>query len=487
MTEYHSMKEIVRYRQRAGGIHPKKALQFCSTLCILAERVNSDPGQTAMNRRHFLKSALLPAMTPVLLRCGRRGAAPPSERTAIGFIGTGNNGINWMRTFLSEKDVQVVAVCDVNTESDGYWDNTVRGRAVARRIVEQHYSSETRSGLYRGCAEYVDFRELLARRDIDAVYIGTPDHWHAVMAIESARSGKDIFCQKPLARTIAEGRAMVRAVEQYGVVFQTGSQQRSDFNFRRVCELVLNGRIGTLHTVKCGLPGGTRDLNGKGDQVQSRPVPKGFDYDLWLGPAPYAPYCPARCHVNFRWIWDYSGGQVTDWGGHHPDIAQWGMAAERSGPTKIVNARVTWADHPIWNTAVGFYFECLYPSGVKLIVSNRLKGGVTFEGSRGTVWANRGRHDAWPKSILNEKIAPDEIHLYRSDNHVRNFLDCVRSRREPVAPVEAGHRSISIAHLGNIAMKLKRNLEWDPVRERFPGDEEANRFLAHPMRGPWHL
>jgi predicted dehydrogenase len=280
---------------------------------------------------------------------------------------------------------------------------------------------------------------------------------------------------------------MVEAVKRYRVVFQTGSQQRSDSNFRRACELVRNGRIGTLHTVKCGLPGGTPDLNGKGSQTKPAAVPNGFNYDLWLGPAPYEPYCPARCHVNFRWVLDYSGGQLTDWGGHHPDIAQWGMNTDRTGPVKIQNARATWAVHPVWNSAMDYYFECIYANGVKLIVSDELKRGVTFEGSEGAVWANRGIHDAWPKSLLQEYIGPDEIHLYRSDHHIKNFIDCVLSRREPVAPAEVGHRSISIAHLGNIAMTLGRDLQWNPEREQFIGDAEADRMLSRPQRSPWHL
>jgi len=250
---------------------------------------------------------------------------------------------------------------------------------------------------------------------------------------------------------------------------------------------VRNGRIGRLHTVKCGLPGGTPDISKKGNRNKPERVPDGFNYDMWLGPAPYAPYCPARCHVNFRWILDYSGGQVTDWGGHHPDIAQWGMGTEKTGPVEIKNAKGEFARDGLYNTAKSFYFECIYKNGVKLIVSNKVRGGVTFEGTEGWVWADRGRHDANPKSLLESVIKPDEIHLYRSDNHARNFIDCVISREEPVVPIETAHRSITISHLGNIAMRLQRDLKWNPDTERFVNDDGADRMLLRTMRSPWRV
>jgi predicted dehydrogenase len=224
-----------------------------------------------------------------------------------------------------------------------------------------------------------------------------------------------------------------------------------------------------------------------GHRTKPERVPDGFNYDMWLGPAPYAPYCPARCHVNFRWILDYSGGQVTDWGGHHPDIAQWGMGTEKTGPVEVKNAKGEFARDGLYNTAKSFYFECIYKNGVKLIVSTKVRGGVTFEGTEGRVWADRGRHEANPKSLLESVIGPDETHLYRSDDHARNFIDCVISREEPVAPIETAHRSITIAHVGNIAMLLGRDLKWDPNAERFIDDDQANRMLSRSMRSPWHL
>jgi predicted dehydrogenase len=447
-----------------------------------------------VTRRDFLKKAAGAAgsmvVFPYIVRSaalGKARAVAPSNRIVMGCIGVGNQGTNDMRGLLGDERVQVVAVCDVNRESGGYWNNAVGGREPARRIVEEHYGKEKASGTYKGCAGYEDFRELIAREDIDALLIALPDHWHSIPVIEAARAGKDIYGEKPLSLTIAEGRAMSDAVRRYGRVFQTGSQQRSDRNFRRACELVRNQRIGKLQTVRCGLPGGTPDISKMGSRDKPESVPEGFNYDMWLGPAPYAPYCPARCHVNFRWILDYSGGQVTDWGGHHPDCAQWGMGTENTGPVEIKNAKGDFAADGLYDTARDFYFECIYENGVKLIVSSRERGGVTFEGTEGKVWADRGRHDAEPKSILDSQIGPNEIQLYRSDNHFRNFIDCVISRDEPAAPIETAHRSITIGHFGNIAMRLGRDLKWDPDKEQFVGDEEANRTLVRAMRGPWHL
>lgn len=446
-------------------------------------------------RRRFLKRAaglgLGAVAAPYIVPASALGAEDkpaPSNRITMGIIGTGNQGTGDMGAFLGDKRVQVVAVCDVNRESPGYWSGSVRGREPARNRVEQRYAAAKASGKYKGCDAYTDFRELLGRDDVDAVEVSTPDHWHAIPVIAACKAGKDIYCQKPLSLTVVEGRAMAKAVNRYGVVFQTGSQQRSDANFRRAAELVLNGRIGKLETVKCGLPGGRPDYGRTGNRKKPEPVPDGFDYDFWLGPAPKAPYCPARCHVNFRWIYDYSGGQVTDWGGHHPDCAQWGMGTERTGPVEIRAAKGVFPPDPVWDTATEYYFEAVFAGGVVMSISNRNPGGVTWEGTEGTVSANRGRHDAEPKSILTSKIGPDEIHLYESSNHFRNFIDCVLSRKEPIAPAEIAHRSITICHLGNIAMRLGVDgFKWDPEKERIVGNDQAARMLSRPYREPWRL
>jgi predicted dehydrogenase len=371
--------------------------------------------------------------------------------------------------------------------SPGYWNGAMGGREPARSIVEWHYARDKRSGTFKGCDMYEDFREVLARKDIDAVLIAVPDHWHSIPVIMAAKAGKDIYGEKPLSLTIAEGRAMSNAVRDNKRIFQTGSQQRSDARFRKACELVRNGRIGKLHTVSCGLPGGVPDLSYDGKRTATEPVPEGFNYQMWLGPAREAPYSPARCFVNYRWMFDYSGGQITDWGGHHPDIAQWGMGTELTGPVEIRPGPVKWADHPIYDTATDFTFECMYENGVRLVVSNRSRGGVTFEGSDGSIWVDRGGIESKPGDLIYEDIPANGVHLARSESHFRNFIDSVLSRQEPIAPIEQAHRSITIAHLGNIALKLGRKLRWDPAAEQVAGDDEANRRLSRPMRGPWKL
>lgn len=418
---------------------------------------------------------------------GKDGAVAPSNRITVGIIGTGNQGTNDLRAFLQDDRVQVVAVCDCNRESAGYWSGGVAGRDPARALVEKHYAEKADSGAYRGCEVHADFRELLARRDIDAVEVATPDHWHAYISVEAAKAGKDIYCQKPLGLTIGDGQAMCRAVQKYGRVFQTGSQQRSDRYFRHACELVRNGRIGKLQAVKCGLPGGWPDYGRTGDRKAPEPVPEGFDYDMWLGPAPDAPYAPARCHVNFRWILDYSGGQLTDWGGHHPDIAQWGMGTEHTGPVAIRNAKGVFPEDPLWNTATEYSFDAEYENGLILSISNQFKGGVTFEGSDGWIHVTRGRFTSNPDSLLRERIGTDEVRLYESKDHFRNFIDCVLSRKRTIAPCEVAHRSISICHLGNIAMLLGRDVRWDPAREQVIGDPTAQAMLNRPYREPWQL
>ncbi|MDH5399829.1 MAG: Gfo/Idh/MocA family oxidoreductase [Cyclobacteriaceae bacterium] len=444
------------------------------------------------NRRTFIKKYgaavsgvfLAPTIIPGSA-LGKNGHVAPSNRITIGIIGAGNQAGNDVKGFLRDDRVQITAVCDVNKESTGYWNGKVAGREFIKQMVVDAYT-EKHGKKYKSCKGYTDFRDVIARDDIDAVEIVTPDHWHAIPVMMAAKAGKDIYCQKPLALTIPEGRAMSNAVKKYNVVFQTGSQQRSNEHFRRVCELVRNGRIGELHTVRCGLPPGTPDFGKTGHLTETAPVPKGFDYDMWLGPAPEAPYCPARTHVNFRWVLDYSGGQVTDWGGHHPDIAQWGMDTEHTGPVRIQNAKATWADHPVWNTATEFYFECVYANGVKMIISSKEETmGVKFEGTEGSVWANRGEHGANPVGLLDTVIGPDEIHLYKSDDHFKNFIDCVISREEPIAPAEVAHRSLTSPHLGNIAMMLEEDLEWDPVKEQITNNEKANKMLEREMREPW--
>jgi len=433
----------------------------------------------SLNRRQFLKySAVTTAAVagfPYFVpssALGKAGTVAPSNRIVMGFIGTGGQGTYDMQGFLGKEDVQVAAVCDVDIEH----------RNQARDMVNEKYGN-------KDCATYNDFRDVLSRDDIDAVVTAVPDQWHSIVAIMAARAGKDIYGEKPLARTIAEGRAICEAVKRYGTVWQTGSQQRSDWRFRRACELVRNERIGRLHTVKVFLP----DRN----YIQKRstkpaPVPEGFDYEMWLGPAPLKPYCPGRCHWNFRWISDYAGGQITDWAGHHCDIAQWGMGTQYTSPVEIEGTGI-WpkGQEGLYDTVEKFRFECKYAEGFTMIViastdPDPMRNPVRFEGTEGWVEVSRKHFKTHPESILDSVIGPNDIHLYESNDHFRNFLDCVKSRSLTIAPAEVGHRSIMVGHLGLIAITLGRKLRWDPKKELFINDEQANRLLSRPMRSPWH-
>ncbi len=395
----------------------------------------------------------------------------PSNRITMGLIGCGGMGRANLHGFLQMNDVQVLAVCDPD----------VVQRDAAKKQVEEHYAEQSSNGSYVGCDSYNDFRDLLARDDIDAIIQATPDHWHALIVTNAAQAGKDIYGEKPLSLTIKQGRVMSDAVRGYGRVFQTGSQQRSSEQFRFACELVRNGRIGKVHKVTCGLP--TTPTTGEKPPI---PVPDGFDYNLWLGPAPWAPYCEGRTHWTFRWILDYSGGQVTDWGAHHIDIAHWGLGLTRTGPVEV-EGKGEFPKTGLWNTATNYKFTCRYSSGVEIFVTNDYENGVKWEGEDGWVFVNRGRIEAHPQSLLEEVVHPSEIHLPRSPGHRRDFLNCVRSRTEPIAPIEEAHRTISVAHLGNIAMQLGRKIRWDPNREQFINDLQADRMRDRAMREPWSL
>jgi len=421
-----------------------------------------------VSRRGFLKGSAVAAGVSLVwpTRAWRVpssvfGADSASNRLTIGCIGVGGKGTGNMKAFNAKSDCEVVAVCDVDAEL----------RKKACQTLELDSDSS-----------YKDFRELLARDDIDAVVVSTPDHWHVPISIGAVRAGKDVYCEKPLTLTIAGGRALANEAKRYGRIVQTGSQQRSSSNFRLACELVRNGRIGKVQTVRVGIPGNNKECE---PTWESEAVPEGFDYDLWLGPAPWAPYHSQRCHYQFRFILDYSGGQPTNWGAHHLDIAQWGMGMDDSGPVEIVGD----GEFPrtgLFTTATKVHFEATYANGVRVICKT---GGsnTRFEGSDGRVDVKRGGLETEPESLKEETIGPDEIHLYKSRDHVQNFLDCVRTRKEPICNAEVGHRSSSLCHLGNIAMLLGRRLRWDPQRERFIGDSEANRMCWRPMRSPWRL
>jgi len=390
-------------------------------------------------------------------------------------IGTGSQGTSNLRAFLGFPEVQFVAVCDVDK----------RHSAAAKRLVDERYGNQD-------CRTYVDFRELLAKEDLDAVSIALPDHWHAIVSVACAKAGLDIYGEKPLARTIVEGRAICDAVKRYGRVWQTGSWQRSEAHFRRACELVINGRIGKVKYVEVGLPDGS-----DGPDVNLLPVPEGLDWDMWLGPAPYRPYQDfttnggRTIHYQWRGIMDYSGGQLTDWAGHHVDIAHWGLGLEYTGPVEVEGQGI-YPKRGIYDVPKAYKFRCRYANGIEIIVANASQQphgmGTTWYGELGWIHVDRGNTlVASDEKILRERIGPDEIHLYRSDDHFANFLHCVRTRQVSITPAEVAHRSISVGLLGEIAMLVGRPIRWDPEKEQIIGDREASRLLSRPMRGPWHL
>ena len=431
---------------------------------------------STFSRRRFLKAAAAAVAFPYIIpgsALGLNGTIAPSNRINLGCIGLNGMGTGDMQAFLACADAQVLAVCDVETAH----------RDRAKKIVEDHYAAEREKGAYKGCDAYNDFREILARDDIDAILIGTPDQWHAVISIRAAKAGKDVYCEKPISRNVTEGRAVCDAMKRYGRVFQTGTQLRSVRNVRYACELVRNGRIGKVHTIRTFLPPGP----STGIEPEM-PVPKGFDYDMWLGPAPWAPYTQKRCHFYFRYISTYAGGPMTDLGAHDNDLAQWGNGTERTGPVEI-EGQGEFPRDGLWDTVTKFKVHYRYANGVDLICScdpNPQGTGVRFEGTDGWIYT-RWNIDASSPAIMTSKIGPDEIHLYESANHQQNFLDCVKSRKETICPPEIGHRSSTICHLGNIAMKLGRKLRWNPDEEHFVDDPEADRLLTFAMREPWTL
>ena len=394
----------------------------------------------------------------------------PSERLTIGFIGMGKQMSGHLGWLLRCPETQVLAVCDVES---------IRLERAKKR-ADDHYAETSGKGSYAGCAAYKDWRELIARDDIDAVVIAVPDHWHALPVIAAAKSGKDIYCEKPLSLTIGEGKAMVDAVRRYGRVFQTGSQQRSERGFRVACELVRNGRIGKVHTVNVNVGGPSQEC-----YLPAEPVPKGLDWDFWLGPAPWRPYhsmiAPGLDFggwPQWRAFRDYSGGNMTDWGAHHFDIAQWGLGMDETGPVEIIPPDGKEHDRLTYKYANGVV---MYRGGAAG------RAGVEFVGTEGRVMVNRGYLETDPPELVHEPLGPNDLHLYQSKGHHQDWLDAIRARRKPICDVAIGYRSVSVCHLGNIAYILERPLRWDPDGERFVNDEEANRMLLRPMRGPWQV
>jgi hypothetical protein len=457
------------------------------------------------NRRDFIKSAAAAATAacaPLVVPSSVLGANAPSERIHVGIIGMGNQSTFDVPAFLQQDDTQVLAVCDVNTASHGYRTaDQFLGREPGKKRVNDYYAKKTGAGQYKGCDAYGDFREIIGRDDIDAVTIIAPDHWHAIMTVMAAKAGKDIYCEKPLSLTVRQGQAMVTAVRKHHRVLQTGSMWRSDDVAQRACELVRNGRIGRVKRIFTEVA----EVNAKspGPGWKPMPVPEGFDYETWLGPAPSAPYHIDRCLYRFRFILDYSGGQTTNFGCHSNGLAQWALGTDRSGPVEFEDLGSEWfAPGDLFTTPLRVAFRARYANDVELVCKTTDRGfAARFEGTEGWLeFAQRGIRSS-PESLKDSVIRPEEIHLSpaidthskdgskrtRSVQHVRNFLDCVKSRTDPLEFVEAGHRTASLCHLGNIAMKLKRKIRWDPEREEIVGDEEAVKMLDRPIRAPWTL
>jgi len=432
----------------------------------------------AVSRRGFLR-ALGAAAAPAVVPAWVLGAGAPSNRIGIGMIGMGRQALYAnLRPFLHSPDTRVVAVCDVDA-----WRLD-----RARKAVDDHYAAQERSGTAAGCAACRDFRQLLDRPDVDAVMNSTPDHWHVPISIAAVRAGKDVSCEKPLTLSIAEGRALCREVERHARVFRVDSEFRSIASFRRACELVLNGRIGKLHTIRTGVPAGDSACPPQ----PAMPVPKELDYDLWLGPAPLAPYTRNRVHTpqsyarpGWMRVRDTCEGMISNWGTHLNDIAQWGHGTDRTGPVEVEGTGVFPADG-LWNVLLKFQVRYTFADGVAMFYDTS-GPYVRFEGADGWIHAAYGRGlDAHPKSLLDEVLGPDEIHLpTRSDKG--DFIHAVKTRTETMEPAEVGHRTNSLCQLGLIAIERGAKLRWDPEAERFPDDAAANRMLTRPLRAPWSL
>lgn len=424
-----------------------------------------------LGRRQFVQAAASLA-APLIVphsALGLAGSTPPSQRIALGFIGVGKQCYGHVCHLAARSDAQVIALCDVQESK----------RQAAREAVEQRYANrEDIPSRGKGLGLYNHFRDLLARTDLDAVVIGSPDHWHAIQSIEAVKAGLDVYCEKPMTLTIGEGRAMVNAVRRYGGVFQTGSQQRSSPEFRFACEMVRSGRIGQLKSINVSVGGPSTDC-----YLPAEPVPPGVDWDLWLGPAPFRPYhsvlCPPPSFTGFphwRSYRDYSGGGMTDWGAHHFDIAQWALGMDQSGPVEIIP--------PDGKDVKLLTYR--YANGVEMYHGGGGRG-VLFHGTEGKIEVTRGYLQTTPGTIMQKPIAASEVHLYHSPGHYDDWLRCIGTRQRPICDVEVGCRSVTVCHLGNIAYRLKRPLKWDPVNEQFVGDADANRWIDRPKRAPWTL
>jgi len=438
------------------------------------------------DRRNVLKLLAASSAAPLVLQSRALGEDAASKKITIGCIGMGWQGGANLDSFLGQDDCRVVAVCDVDANH----------LQAAVNHVNARYQNQD-------CKGYKDFREIIARDDIDAVCISTPDHWHAIPAIAAAKAGKDIFCEKPISHNLAEGIAMVKAATDANIIWQTGSWQRAGGSFRWAVQLVQNGYIGKVTRVEVGLPPGHIDFGGTGNQQPDGTPPDHLDYDMWVGPAEMVPYNPCRIHKNWRWNYNTGGGNLMDWIGHHCDIAHWGLANPEygCGPEKDLGpmeVKAT-ADFPdendVWNTATKYRIECKYPNDIDFVIAGGhgdIASGAKWIGPDGWVRVDRGVFEAsnqdWIRDI--QKLDRDgglKVQLYRSPGHAREFLDSIKSRKPTLTPVEIAHRSQTPGFLGYIAAKTGRTLKWDAAKQVFINDAEANAMLHREVRAPWKL
>lgn len=423
-----------------------------------------------ITRRHLVKIATGACAFPYVVAAGALGhsGVAPSERITMACIGLGGRGKENLRSFMGHKDCRIAAVCDVNANR----------LAEAQKIVNEQYGNAD-------CAAYPDYREILVRDDVDAVSIATPDAWHVLQSVEAARTGKDIFLEKPLGLSVRDDIALREAVRRYDRVFQFGTQQRSDWNFGFACELVLNGRLGKLQRIVVSTPA-SRSVG----RMPPVPVPPWLDWDMWVGPAHWMPFTNGIVGNCGEWghMSNFSLGWITTWGIHHVDIAQWGNDADGIGPVEIEGAGVFPAEG-LYDCATAWDVTLKYANGVvvNFIDKGKSRQGVLFEGTDGRVFVERGVIEAEPRSLLQERIDPEERHVSMGTDHWGGFLECVRTRKTPVSSIESAVRTDTVCHISDIAMRLGRKLRWDPAAEQFIGDAEANRMLTRSWRSPWHL
>lgn len=444
------------------------------------------------SRRQFLKGTAAAIGFPTIVPSSVFGQNAPSNRITLAAVGWGMQGPGNTGAFMNEADCQVVAACDLDKKH----------LETAVGVINKKYGNSD-------CKGYADYRELMARKDIDCVMLAVPDNWHALVSIEALKNGKDVYGEKPLARTIGEQQAIVKAVQQYKRIWQTGSWQRSQDRFRLAAEIVRNGLIGKLTSVEVGLPSGHNDFAGTKDKNQVTPPPAELDYEMWIGPAQMEDYIEARVHKNWRWNYNIGGGQLLDWIGHHCDIAHWGMDADSSGPVEMKPIQATFPPRSdMWNTATKYRAEAKYANGVNMVIADKESGvqmGTKWIGTDGWVWVDRGGFDcsnpAWKKSVKRRqgdqviegfeaiKLGDDVIktRLYETRGHQRNFVDCVKSRQPTVTPVETAHRSATPGHLALISLMTNRTINWDPAKEEIIGDADASKLTSREYRGPWKL